>query len=169
MKTPALILLPASLLIAGCQSAPAGRNAASTTDISVRYHEPDKFTDVRDSFGGQMSQSYLDQLTAHLQTVAAKRLPAGRKLTVTFTDIDLAGDIPLGGADNVRLVQSIHFPRLEVSFILTDAQGVVLKQGDRRLRDLDFQTKLLPLSERNAPLVYDKRLLTDWVNAEFGP
>lgn len=169
MKTPAIILLTASVFIAGCQSAPAIPSPASTADISVRFQEPDNFTDVRDSLGGPMSQSYLDQLAKHLQTVAARRLPAGRKLSVTFTDIDLAGDIQLGGADNVRIVQSVHFPRMELNFILTDEQGAVLKQGDRQLRDLDFQTKLLPLTERNAPLAYDKRLLTDWVNTEFGP
>lgn len=169
MKTPAIVLLTASLFIAGCQSAPANRNRASTDDISVQFREPDTFTDVRGSLGGRFTQSYLDLLAKHLQTTAASRLPAGRKLAVTFTDIDLAGDIQLGGANNVRLVHSVHFPRMELNFILTDGQGVVLKQGDRRLRDIDFQTKLLPLTERNAPLAYDKRLLTDWVNTEFGP
>lgn len=169
MKTPAITLLATLLSITGCQSTPATQSPVSTAAISVRFQEPENFTDVRDSLGGPMSQSYLDQLAKHLQTVAAGRLPAGRKLSVTFTDIDLAGDIQLGGADNVRIVQSVHFPRMELNFILTDEQGVVRKQGDRRLRDLDFQTKLLPLTERNAPLAYDKRLLTDWVNTEFGP
>ena len=169
MKTPSIILLTASVFIAGCQSTPASQNPVSTAAISVRFQEPENFTDVRDSFDGQMSQSYLDQLAKHLQTVAARRLPAGQKLLVIFTDIDLAGDIQLGGADNVRLVQSVHFPRMELNFILTDEKGEVIRQGDRQLRDLGFQTKMLSLSERNAPLAYDLRLLTDWVTKEFAP
>ena len=169
MKTPAIILLTASLFIAGCQSAPANLNRASMADISVQFRKPDTFTDVRDSTGGRFSQSYLDLLAKHLQTTAANRLRRGQKLSVIFTDIDLAGDIQPGGTNDVRIVQSSHFPRMEVSFILTDEQSVVLKQGDRRLHDLDFQTTMLSLSERNSPLAYDKRLLTDWVAEEFAP
>jgi hypothetical protein len=56
---------------------------------------------------------------------------------------------------------------MQLNFELKDAQGAILKKGERRLFDLNFQSKLISPMERNQPLSYDKEMLADWVKQEF--
>ncbi len=167
MKPSASLLLAAVLVTSGCQSANQPAPVPVIDNVTVSFQEPDNFTDVSDSFGGSTSQYYLDLISEHLQKTATGRLAEGQKLKVIFTDIDLAGDIPPGRTDNVRFVQSIYIPRMQLTFELKDAKGTTLRQGERCLIDLDFQSKMTSFMDRNGPLNYDKEMLADWVKREF--
>ena len=100
----------------------------------------------------------------------AKRfVPAGCKLAITFTDIDLAGDFePWHGprTDDIRIVRDLYPPRLALTFRVTDADGRVVQEGRRELRDLAFLFKL-PSVFRDDPLRHEKALLDDWLDREF--
>jgi hypothetical protein len=144
--------------------------AAETKEspVTVKFNESEKFTDAASHLGGGTDQHYLDTLAEHLQRVAAHRLAPGQKLEVTFTDIDLAGDfLPsrAAGAD-IRVVKDIYIPRQTLFFRLLDADGKVVKEGERRLTDLNFMSNT-NLIDRNLPLYYDKALISDWVRREF--
>lgn len=167
MKTSASLLIAVVLATSSCQLAAPSTNAPLINNVAVSFQDPDKFTDVSDSFSGSYSESYLDLLSEHLKKTASSRLATGQKLSVAFTDIDLAGDIPPARADSVRFIQSIYIPRMQLNFELKDAQGAILKKGERRLFDLNFQSKLISPMERNQPLSYDKEMLADWVKQEF--
>lgn len=168
MKTTPALLLAAALLVAGCQSTNTTPAPATVGNVTVAFTDSDKFTDCREDFGGFTSQDYLDQLTAHLQTVAAPKLTDGQKLSVTFTDIDLAGDFQptRPGLNNVRIVREIYLPRMSLNFQLTGADGKVVKEGERNLTDINFMMNINIIG-RDLPLFYDKPLLTNWVNKEF--
>lgn len=169
MKTYPCLLVVAALVAGGCQSNLQTADVAAQNNITVTFKNPDNFTDARESFAGSTSQYYLDVLSKHLKEVAARRLPAGQKLTVTFTDIDLAGDfIPGGraGQEDIRFIKSVYIPHMALTFQLTDANGAVIKEGERRLTDLNFQLNM-DLVGRNEPLYYDKPLLDRWVEREF--
>lgn len=162
-----LCLCAAALLAGGCQTLSTAPTVPSE-NITVNFEQPDKFTDARENFGGFTSESYLGILREHVQRTAGYRLQAGQKLEVTFTDIDLAGDFLPGraGLDDVRVVKEIYFPRMTLNFRLLDAQGAVLKEGTRTLRNVNFLNEIGPLS-RNESLGYDKQLLTQWLTDEF--
>ena len=81
---------------------------------------------------------------------------------MTFTDIDLAGDITPGQLSDIRVIKEIYRPRMTLAFKLEDASGAVLKEGNRTLIDLNYQQSL-PATNQSEPLRYDKALLTDWV------
>lgn len=166
MKAYPYLLLTAALFAGGCQSTPSNPNAAAEKDITVNFENPDSFTDVRDSSNGSPSKYYLEELSKYLKEQAAKRLTAGQTLVVTFTDIDLAGDIPPGRTDDVRIIKSIYTPRMKFHFQLHDSSGAVLKEGDRNIYDLNYQNSALPINQ-NEPLRYDKALLADWIRKEF--
>lgn len=136
--------------------------------VTVTFEDSDKFTDARSSFGGSTDQHYLDTLSKHLQKAASKRLAAGQKLEVSIKDIDLAGDFLPGRAStqDVRIVKEIYIPRVKLTFKLLDADGKVLKEGERSLSDLNFMMNI-GIIGRNEPLFYDKELLSSWVNKEF--
>ena len=96
-------------------------------------------------------------------------VPEGHMLSVTFTDIDMAGDFePWRGPrfDDIRIVKDIYPPRIVLNFRMTNAEGAVVKEGKRELRDLAFMMKI-NMSFRDDPVRYEKALLDDWLRAEF--
>ncbi len=166
MKTRILPLILVALLATG--SVFAKDKPEKPSNVTVTFKDSDKFTDARSSFGFGTDQGYLDLLSDHLKKVAGQKLAAGQKLEVTVTDVDLAGEfLPTGrNPDQIRVIKEIFRPRIELTFKLTDASGQVVKEGERKLTDLNFMSNL-DIVGRNEPLFYDKALLTDWAKAEF--
>jgi len=164
MKTRPLLLFLAAMAVSSVLTAADAKPSA----VTVKFNEPDKFTDAASHFNGGTDKYYLETLTEHLQKVAARRLAAGQTLEVTFTDIDLAGDfIPSNPRlMDVRVIKDIYIPRMVLFFRLLDAEGKVVKEGERKLTDLSFMNNI-GLVDRSLPLFYDKALLTDWVGKEF--
>jgi hypothetical protein len=125
---------------------------------------------VRDSYNGtdKGRDGILAQIRDYLDTKANYYVPAGQKLTVTFTDIDLAGDFePWRGSEgmDIRIVKEIYPPKMDLEFKLVGADGTVIKEGKRQLRDLTFMSNLS--IHQNDALRYDKALLDDWLRSEF--
>lgn len=136
----------------------------------VLFFEPQKFTDVRDSQMGDASRTtYLEQIRDHLLEQAKYYVPEGCLLRVTITDIDMAGDFePWRGPrwDDIRVVKDIYPPRINLSFRLTDAEGNVVKEGKRELRDMAFLMKIT-MSFRDDSVRHEKALLDDWLRSEL--
>jgi hypothetical protein len=171
MKTKLAVV--AALMAAMCTPAfPADSDGpAQAARVEIVYVNPEKFTDVKDS---QMAldrdrDGYLEQIKEYLVERAGKYLPEGQTLTVTISDIDMAGDFePWRGPqfNDVRIVKEIYPPRVNLSFKLMDASGAVVKDGERQLRDLNFQMSATPAFTSD-PLRYEKALLDSWVRSEF--
>ena len=168
MKTSRIILvgiLAASPLLA--LQPPGARTVARA---EVVFFEPEKFTDVRDSqMGDYKRTTYLDQIRDHLLEQAKYFVPEGHKLTVTVSDIDMAGDFePWRGPrfDDIRIVKDIYPPTVKLSFRLTDADGKVVKEGKRELRDLAFMMKIT-MGFRDDSVRHEKALLDDWLRSDF--
>src|SRR6478736_5059393 len=157
-------------LLAGCSTPSATSSTASSTatNITVNYHEPDKFTDARSSFNSTTDLGYLDILTRHFKLKASEYVKPDQKLEITVTDIDLAGDFQPGRpqAGDVRIVKDIYRPRITLNFKLTGADGKVVKEGDRTLTDSYFMNTVTTV-DRNEPLFYDKNMISDWMRDEF--
>lgn len=166
LRLPLIVLLGATAVV--------GLRAADTPALSkvdVVFSHPENFTDVaQDQRGSDIGrEANLDMLKDYLVRKASPLIPAGDKLTVTFTDIDLAGEYEpwRTRAHDVRIVKDIYTPKMNLSFTLTDGSGKVLKEGTRHLTNLNFMSEMLPLTEQNEPLAYDKQLLGNWVSDEF--
>jgi hypothetical protein len=144
--------------------------AKADARMEVIFSQPEKFTDVRDAYNGtdKGRDGILDQIRDYLVSRADYYVPAGGKLTVTFTDIDLAGDFePWRGSEgmDIRIVKEIYPPRMDLKFQLTGPDGAVIKEGTRQLRDLTFMANLS--IHQNDALRYDKALLDGWLKNEF--
>jgi hypothetical protein len=63
-------------------------------------------------------------------------------------------------------VKDIYPPRISLVFRLTDAEGNVVKEGRRELRDLSFMMKIT-MAFRDDPVRHEKALLDDWLRDEF--
>ena len=169
------LLLLLGWALSGCQSTSISgvSNGVTAGDITVNFQEPANFTDVRESRGGPTAPAYLDILARHLKESAPAFLRTGQRLTVTFTDIDLAGDFsprPQPGANDIRIIKDLYRPRMKLTFAVRDAKDRLVKDGARVLQDLDFQFNSVNAMSRNLePLHFDKELLTDWLQNEFPP
>jgi hypothetical protein len=160
--TPALAL--AALL-------PAAHAAVEPAAIVVQDIHPENFTDLGDSRnpGPQVRAAYLESLNRHLQERAARALTPGETLQVEISDVDMAGEFEGWHlyADNVRMIRDIYPPRIDLHFILVDAAGSIVKDGDRKLRDTAFTRNVTAYS--GDPLRYEKALIDAWVDHEFAP
>lgn len=172
MKAATLSLLAAALLglLSACQTAPE-TTAAKRPTVIVKFDKPEDFADFKDSIMSTPKgiEHYEDIFTTAIQRRAAKVLPADRTLEITFTDVDLAGDylpsMPLGR--DIRVIKNLYFPRCDLHFTLKDAEGKVLKEGDRHLKDFDFLYRVG--INRGDELYYDTKLLDEWLESEFAP
>jgi len=169
MKTIRTVLSAAALAV--LVAAPLGTSAATPDGrVSVRFVQPERFTDVRDRAHGfeSVRDAYLVDLQSWLERRATPLLGAGQRLELSVTDIDMAGDFePLRRApvDSPRIVRDVTPPRIDLDFKLVSADGQVVRSGSRKLRDLAFLSRL-PES-RSDPLRFEKGLLADWLAREL--
>ena len=139
--------------------------------VSVTYADPARFSDARNApprESAQARKAWLDALSLHLADQAAPRLPEGQRLEVHLTDVQRAGGFePWRGpqAADVPIVRDIYPPRIDLEFKLLAADGRVLRQGRRQLRDPGFLTR--PGARGSDPLAHEKALVDDWVRTEF--
>lgn len=180
MKTPTLAALAlACLLVAG----PATARPANVTDpqapralavegpVQVQWNDPSGFTELRQSHNRWEAErgNWVVNLAEYLRKQASGKLPEGQQMSVTITDIKRAGDYePWHGPrmDDVRFMRDIYPPRISLQFTLTDAQGQVIDQGERKLVDNAYLYGNTRLSDTD-PLRYEKRLLDDWLRREL--
>jgi hypothetical protein len=172
MKAHSIILSLAAGLLAALPAA-AAEAAKAPSKVEVIYAKAaDKYVDVRDGFTasekGQVAN--LDSLKQYLEERGNQLVPDGQKLTVTLTEVDLAGDFEPWrdpAMNDVRIVKDIYPPRIDLEFKLTGADGKVIKEGKRELRDLAFMMKLS--IQRDDPFRHEKQLLNDWLTRELKP
>jgi hypothetical protein len=162
----ALRLVPLALGFALTLAARSADVPGPTVPVNVVFDHPERFTDVKDANFPTDSgrDAILSRIRDFIVREATRTLPAGDDLTITFTDIDLAGDYePWHGAqwDDVRVVKDIYPPAFKFTYSVTDSSGKVLKQGSENIRDLNFQTRLV--LDTSDTLRYEKDILKDWV------
>jgi Protein of unknown function (DUF3016) len=165
MKTLRLFSAALGLFAAGALRASDAATAAPRTEVI--FDHPENFMDVKDQMTPTEKgrDSILASIRNHLVERTAPMIPDGYKLTVTFTDIKLAGDFePWRGPqwDEVRIVKDIYPPYFKFSYQVTDPSGRVVKSGQESIRDMDFQDRIV--LDTNDPLRYEKQILDDWAN-----
>jgi hypothetical protein len=135
--------------------------------IEVFFVHPEKFTDAGNDRSGYQSEQNLEQLKKFLIRRAATYFSPGQKLSISITDVDLAGGFePLGRTmQEVRVMKGVYPPKIDLTFTLTDESGRVIKEGKLHLLDLGFNVVSRASSDT---FVYDKAMLDDWLRNEFG-
>jgi hypothetical protein len=162
----------ALIALLGLAAATALRaDAPAVSPVDVTFVNPEKFTDVKDYYMPTDSgrDAILADLKDYIVKRASARLAAGQHLTVTVTDIDLAGDFePWHGSQmqDIRVIKDIYAPKVNLSFTLTDDAGKIVKQGERKLRNMNFTMNINSIG-RSDPRFYDKALLDDWINDDL--
>ena len=140
--------------------------------VDVRFGDLDKFTDFRltDSGAERERPDLADDLRRLLERRGPQFIPAGSHLDVTIRDVDMAGELePNMRSPHMmtRIVRGVYIPRIDLDFKLVGADGRVLKEGRRELRDPSFLNGPRVSSYRNESLAYEKAMLDRWLAREF--
>ena len=166
MKHTALLIGAAILF--GLDAKPA--LSAQPSGITIQYVSPEKFTDFR-IYGrdARWSASYFaSQISDDLKPVLDRRFP-GAKLTLRFTDIDLAGNSGNSnrGGRNVRVNRGIITPaRMSFVFSLQDGSGRTLASGSTRITDTSNPSSLANRQRRASRALYrEKQMLEKWLKS----
>ena len=139
MKTKLPLLVVLGLVSVGAAFAASGDKPAAT--VVVTFVAPEKFADVKDDYfdSDRGRDALLSQLKEHIESRAAKYLAANQRLEIKVTEVDLAGDFePWHGSNfqDIRIVKDVYPPRVNLEFRLIGADGRVVSEGKRELRDL---------------------------------
>lgn len=148
----------------------APRSLPQEGPVDVRWENPATFTEIRYSHNSIESRrgNWVEQLAQHVRKYATPRLPAGERLAVNITDVDLAGDYePWRGVQfqDTRFLRDIYPPRITLTFTLTDANGAVIAQGERKLRDSAYLMQSSGFA--SDALRHEKRMLERWLAREL--
>lgn len=164
-----LVAAGAAARIHNVSDADAPRALPEQGPVSVRWEDPEQFTEIRYSHNPSESRrgNWVEQLALYLRKRAQPRLAAGERLEVDITNIELAGDFePWLGIQfhDTRIVRDYYPPRMELHFRLIDASGQVRSEGDRKLTDAGFmQTSV----KDGDPLRFEKDLIDRWLQREL--
>ena len=142
--------------------------------VDVTWQDPDKYSDVRPANENRVRfrERTFESLEKYFDKLAEK-LPENEKLSITVTNLDLAGQVwpssfVFGNAtgSDVRIIKRVDIPRMSFSYTLTDASGKALKSADVKLKDMSFMDNP-SLIARNEFLGYEKEMLKDWFQEEM--
>ena len=160
-------LAAAGLALTSCATTPKVETPAR---VKVTYVEPEKFTDVKETWPGTDKErdSILEVLRDFIVERAAEFLPPGQKLELTFRDIDLAGDFePWRGIrlGEIRIVKELYPPRMKFDYRILTTEGKLVREGQADLRDLSFM--LRSYYSKQDSYRFEKEMLDDWFRTEL--
>ena len=163
-----LVLGLVALVFTGAVSAHDKKNDETVTtkdgNVAVTWQSPGHYRDIESSGGIQsrFQKRLFEDLTIDLSKEAAKVLKDNQKLTLTVTDVDLAGDVrpSFGTGSDIRVVKDIYPPRFKFSYVVTQ-DGKTIAEGKESLTDLSFLDRIQPAFER--PFKYETHLLNSWM------
>jgi hypothetical protein len=148
----------------------AAHAADPSGPVTVRYRDPERFVDVgfTQSEPPRVRAGLLEELRRYIERDAAARIPAGTRLEIVVTQLDMAGAFRQGpgGGGQMRVIHDSSPPRIDIAFALRGADGAVLREGRRELRNPQFMFGSPPSS---APLRHERGLVEDWLAREFAP
>jgi len=168
------LLLTGSALAAGPRTVTDPERPRALPDegaVAVAWTDPAEFTELR--FSGNRWEArrgnWVVELAEHLRKALQKHLPEGERMEVQITDIDRAGRYEPGlgpSMDSIRIMRNIDSPSMRLSFRRYDANGQLIEEGERKLRDMMYLNNINVLSNTD-PLRYEKRMIDDWARREF--
>jgi hypothetical protein len=141
--------------------------------IQTEYKDYEEFTDF--SVYGLSEEKTLrifkTEIEPVLKEMGEKHLGENETMVMTFTDIDMAGDIQpwrnINNAD-IRYVEAVYPPRLKFTYAVTDADGEVVMEGEENISDLAYQmNSTAVIRNRYKHFFYETELLENWFRKTF--
>jgi len=163
------------LMVLGAVAAPLAQAALPdpvtfhSSKVTVVFQHPDKFTDIKDmndaTDKGEVGM--LGIFGKDIISTADDLLPDGDHLTMTFTDVKYAGQLPLmSNLEQSRILSSNFPPHYKFNYQVTDSSGQVIREGKVDLLDLDYHLKMSRADDPSY-LRADKDEINDWLTTNL--
>jgi hypothetical protein len=143
----------------GC-STQSTEGSGGSAVVTVQYVRPENFTDFRVQGRRDIQSStaiFTREVTGTLEPVMSRRFP-GDRLTLRFTNIDLAGGSTVGPR-SVRVVRNRTPARLWFDYLLRDKSGGSVTSGSQTLVD----TSSVSPRASSGSLSRETRMLQRWL------
>lgn len=158
--------------LALCAATASARSAPDDV-LTVRYVHPENFFDamIATPQGPDQDHAEFQRLfTAHLASLAAKRLKPGEQLDIRVLDVDLAGDVipqlSSPGTD-FRILRDSRWPRVSVHYTLRRGDQVVA-EADEVISDMSYLERPNRYLSGD-PLRYEKAMVDRWFDRLVAP
>src|SRR5688500_5314047 len=143
---------------------------SSAATLEFSWDDPTKFRDMKQTDGNtaKFRTRVMNELEEQFRDEAEK-LPADQTLHVTVHDVNLAGDVEYfhpGYPFGLRVIRSIDFPTIDLSYELMDANKAVIQSGTEQIKDLGFRNAMMNTLQHD-PFKYENQLIEDWYETEF--
>ena len=139
----------------------------------VTWQNPEKYADIEtDDLDQQAFQARLFKPLEKEFSQQAGRLPEGSRLTVTVTNLDLAGERRIrNDGDYMRVVNDGYFPKMALDYTVTDAAGAVVSgQRGMDFSDLGFLDANAAIRANQSPqaFYYETQMVRHWFDDTLG-
>lgn len=138
---------------------------ANAGDAKLNWGKFEDFADVQSSH--ENKEAFHDRVAKEIAAVfssLAKKLPEGVHMEVNVTDLDLAGEVRFEmayGASQIRVMRAIHWPRMNFTYELKNAQGEVVASGKEELRDMDYLSHSR-IPSGHTSFEFEEKMIQDW-------
>lgn len=146
---------------------------AKAGTIKVEFEDVDKYTDFSVSGLSEKKTEgiFESELEGELKRFSERYIVGDYTLFILFKDIDMAGDIqPWRNRHNadIRYIERIYPPRMELAYTLKDAEGNVVMEGEETIADIAFDFNILaPIRSQSMSFFYEINMLEDWIRKTF--
>jgi hypothetical protein len=139
----------------------------------VNWQNTHKYTDIDSANLGKKSMlnSIDKSFTKEFNELAAK-LPVGFQLTITVTDLDLAGEVepsPFSMMDQIRLLKDLYIPKITFDYQVLSAGGVsILEAKNFTLKDMQYLSGLRS-TQSSESYYYERKMISEWFTKDVLP
>jgi hypothetical protein len=135
--------------------------------VTVESTNPDKFADAGDRSNDPVK--VMKALAEHLKGLGAKYLPPGTDVKIEVLDLDRAGRTRMNLPTEIRVMSGKADPPCIDLRYTVKRGGTSEPPHKEHLCDTDYLRPLGVGYRENDPLVYEKRMLTEWFQQRFAP
>jgi hypothetical protein len=154
--------MPTALLLAASVLATVPAHAG----LSVTYGNPDRFSDAGDRSTDPVK--VMKVLADYMKRVGDRVVPPGTDVQIEVLDLDRAGRTRMNLPTEIRVMTGrADPPCMEVRYTVT-TQGHASEPRKERVCDVNYLRPLDPRDSENDPLVYEKRMVAEWIEQRFG-
>jgi hypothetical protein len=133
--------------------------------VTVTYGDPDRFTDAGDR--NTDPRKVMQVLQKHLAERGERTLPPGTNLSIEVLDLDRAGRPRRNLPTEIRIVSGKgDMPCIDLRYSI-ESDGNAQPPVRERVCDPEFLRPLEFRYDAHDPLVYEKRMLDDWMQRRF--
>jgi hypothetical protein len=161
MKLTLYAICAMLMFLSGSGCTTEGGGAASSI-VTIQFVSPERFTDfsIQRQDVQYTASVFTQRITQALDPVMESRFPGGR-LTLRFTDIDLAGR-RASMASSSSVVRTRMPARFSFNYVLRDRSGRTLASGSQRLIVTE-RSSLSGNPNRSSLLANESRTLARWL------